>query len=56
VGIIAAAATQALLGPKAGFTHAQVFWFCGAFALVAGLYVAATRKGAIKALFEARTC
>jgi acyl-[acyl-carrier-protein]-phospholipid O-acyltransferase/long-chain-fatty-acid--[acyl-carrier-protein] ligase len=51
VGIIAAAATQEALGKLFHFTHAQVFWFCGAAALVAGLYVARTRPGAIRALF-----
>lgn len=52
VGIIGAAGTQATLGSAAGFSHAQIFWFCGAFALIAGLYVAATRRGAIRELFS----
>lgn len=51
VGIIAAAGTQALLGSTFHFTHAQVFWFCGVASLIAGVYVARTRPGAIRALF-----
>lgn len=51
VGIIVAAATQEVLGKVLHFSHAQVFWFCGGAALVAGLYVAATRKGAVRELF-----
>lgn len=51
IGIIAAAACQATLGSVFHLTHAQVFWFCGAAALLAGIYVAATRPGAIRQLF-----
>jgi len=50
VGIIAAAATQSLLGQTAHFTHGQIFWFCGAVALATGAYVAATRPGAVREL------
>ncbi len=52
VGIVLAAATQETLGKLLHFSHGQVFWFCGAAALVAGIYVAATRPGAIRALFN----
>lgn len=50
VGIIGAAMTLELLGKGFGLRHAQVFWYCGGFALLAGLYVASTRPGAIRAL------
>lgn len=51
VGIIGAAATLTVLGKVFHLSHAQVFWYCGGFALLAGLYVASTRPGAIRALF-----
>lgn len=50
VGIILAAATQDTLAKALHFTFGQVFWFCGAVALATGLYVAATRKGSMRAL------
>jgi acyl-[acyl-carrier-protein]-phospholipid O-acyltransferase/long-chain-fatty-acid--[acyl-carrier-protein] ligase len=52
IGILAASLTLELLGKVFGLNHAQVFWFCGVCALVAGLYVARSRPGAIKALFS----
>ncbi len=51
IGIITAAACQETLGKVFHLSHAQIFWFCSAAALLAGAYVAATRPGAIRELF-----
>lgn len=52
VGIILAAVTQETLGKVFHLSHGQVFWFCGVVALAVGLYVAATRPGAVRELFR----
>ncbi len=51
IGILAASLTLDLLGKGLGLTHAQVFWFAGVCALVAGVYVARSRPGAVRALW-----
>jgi acyl-[acyl-carrier-protein]-phospholipid O-acyltransferase/long-chain-fatty-acid--[acyl-carrier-protein] ligase len=52
VGILAASLTLELLRKLFSLEHAQIFWFCGACALVAGAYVAKSRPGAIRDLFN----
>jgi len=51
VGILAASLTLELLGKVCRMDHSQIFWFCGACALFAGIYVARSRPGAVRALF-----
>jgi acyl-[acyl-carrier-protein]-phospholipid O-acyltransferase / long-chain-fatty-acid--[acyl-carrier-protein] ligase len=50
VGILVAAGLQAALKPYC--THAQFFWIAGGLALISALYVAATRRGAMRELFQ----
>ena len=52
VGIVLASLTLDFLGKSCGLNHGQIFWFAGAFALIAGIYVARTRPGAIRSLFR----
>lgn len=52
VGIIAASLTLEALGKWCGLNHHQIFWFTGACALAAGIYVVRTRPGAIRDLFS----
>lgn len=47
VGIAAAAVTQSALSAGAGLNYGQVFWFCGAAAGMAGLFVSWTRPRAV---------
>lgn len=48
VGIAAAAMTQTLLSGVLHFSYGHIFWFCGAVAAIAGLFVAKSRPTAIK--------
>ena len=50
IAILLASATQAVFGALHR-PHAEVFWFCGLAALVAGAFVATTRPGAVRELF-----
>ncbi len=52
VGISAASLLQKQLSVNWGWTPGQIFWFCGAAALVAGVYVAWTRPRAIPEFFD----
>lgn len=52
VGIFASSATQLLLGRVCGLSPGQVFWVCGAAALVTGFYAVATRREALRELFS----
>jgi acyl-[acyl-carrier-protein]-phospholipid O-acyltransferase/long-chain-fatty-acid--[acyl-carrier-protein] ligase len=54
VGIVLASLTLDFLGKFWGMTQGHIFWYSGAFALAAGLYVAWTRPGSIRALFDRR--
>lgn len=54
VGILAASLSLELLGSVFGLSHSRIFWFCGACALAAGIYVASTRPGAVRELFQRR--
>jgi acyl-[acyl-carrier-protein]-phospholipid O-acyltransferase/long-chain-fatty-acid--[acyl-carrier-protein] ligase len=47
VGVAAASATQGLLSAKAHLSYSQIFWVCGAVALLSGLFVAWTRPHAV---------
>lgn len=50
VGISAAALLQKELNIRLHWTPGQIFWFCGACAVVAGVYVTMSRPGALPAL------
>ena len=55
VGIITASLTLEVLGKFCGLDHPQIFWFAGACALAAGIFVVRTRPGAIRDLFKPRS-
>ncbi len=50
VGISAAALLQKELNIRLQWTPGQIFWFCSACAIVAGVYVTMTRPGALAAM------
>jgi acyl-[acyl-carrier-protein]-phospholipid O-acyltransferase/long-chain-fatty-acid--[acyl-carrier-protein] ligase len=50
VGISAAALLQKELNIRLQWTPGQIFWFCSACAVVAGVYVTMTRPGALAAM------
>jgi acyl-[acyl-carrier-protein]-phospholipid O-acyltransferase/long-chain-fatty-acid--[acyl-carrier-protein] ligase len=50
VGIALASVLQKQLNATLGWTPGQLFWFCGACAAIAGVYVAMTRPGALAAM------
>jgi acyl-[acyl-carrier-protein]-phospholipid O-acyltransferase/long-chain-fatty-acid--[acyl-carrier-protein] ligase len=52
VGISAAALLQKELNIRLGWTPGDIFWFCGACAVVAGVYVTMSRPGALPALIK----
>lgn len=52
VGIVAASLTRELLGNGFGLNHHQIFWFCGACALIAAIYVVRSRPGVLRDLFH----
>lgn len=52
VGIVLASLTLDFLGKSCGLRHGEIFWFSGGAALLAGVYVAWTRPGAVAALFR----
>jgi acyl-[acyl-carrier-protein]-phospholipid O-acyltransferase/long-chain-fatty-acid--[acyl-carrier-protein] ligase len=47
VGVAAAALTENLLSSKLHLSYGQVFWCCGGFSLVAGIFVSRTRPRAV---------
>ena len=47
VGIALASITQAQLAKTFHLSYSQIFWFAGAVAAVAGIYVARTRPDAV---------
>ncbi len=55
IGILAASGVQELLKRGLGVSSAQVFWFCGAAALLTGFYAVATRREALRDLFQSFT-
>ncbi|OYW31692.1 MAG: hypothetical protein B7Z47_00330 [Chthoniobacter sp. 12-60-6] len=52
VGISAAAVLQKELNTRLGWTPGNIFWFCGACAVVAGVYVTMSRPQALPALLK----
>lgn len=52
VGISAAALLQKELNIRLHWTPGQIFWFCAACAVVAGVYVTMSRPGALPALLK----
>ncbi len=52
VGISAAALLQKELNTRLGWTPGDIFWFCGASAVVGGIYVTMTRPQALPALLK----
>ena len=52
VGIAAAAITQGLLSTTAHLSYGQVFWVCGLFAALAGLFVTWTRPRAMPEMLQ----
>lgn len=52
VGISAAALLQKELNIRLQWNPAQIFWFCSACAVVAGVYASLTRPGALPALLR----
>lgn len=52
IGIALASAAQDLLKNYFHLTPGQIFWFCGAAALITGIYAAATRRGALQNLVQ----
>jgi acyl-[acyl-carrier-protein]-phospholipid O-acyltransferase/long-chain-fatty-acid--[acyl-carrier-protein] ligase len=53
IGILISSGVQALFGALHRPPE-EVFWFCGLAALIAGLYINATRPGAVRDLFTPR--
>jgi acyl-[acyl-carrier-protein]-phospholipid O-acyltransferase/long-chain-fatty-acid--[acyl-carrier-protein] ligase len=52
VGISAAALLQKELNTRLGWTPGDIFWFCGACAVVGGIYVTMSRPQALPALIK----
>ena len=52
VGISAAALLQKELNTRLGWTPGDIFWFCGAAAVVGGIYVTMSRPQALPALIK----
>jgi hypothetical protein len=52
VGISAAAVLQKELNTRLGWTPGDIFWFCGACAVVGGIYVTMSRPQALPALLK----
>lgn len=52
VGISAAALLQKELNTRLGWTPGDIFWFCGACAVVGGIYVTMSRPQALPALLK----
>ena len=52
VGICGAAVLQKELNIRFGWTPGDIFWFCGACAIVAGVYVTRSRPQALPALLK----
>lgn len=52
VGICAAAVLQEYLSLGLGWEPGHIFWFCGVVALLSGLYITASRPGAIRELVQ----
>lgn len=52
VGISAAAVLQKELNTRLGWTPGDIFWFCGACAVVGGIYVTMSRPAALPALLK----
>ncbi len=52
VGISAAALLQKELNTRLGWTPGDIFWFCGAAAVVGGIYVTMSRPQALPALLK----
>ena len=52
VGISAAALLQKELNTRLGWTPGDIFWFCGASAVVGGIYVTMSRPQALPALLK----
>ena len=53
IGILISSGVQAVFGALHRPPE-EVFWFCGLAALIAGLYITATRPGAVRELFTPR--
>ncbi|HTB62332.1 MAG TPA: MFS transporter [Opitutales bacterium] len=52
IGILAATGVQWLLNNALKVSSGHIFWFCGLSALATGIYAVATRREAIRQLFE----
>jgi acyl-[acyl-carrier-protein]-phospholipid O-acyltransferase/long-chain-fatty-acid--[acyl-carrier-protein] ligase len=52
VGISVAALLQKELNIRLQWTPGQIFWFCGACAVIAGIYVTLSRPAALPALLK----
>jgi acyl-[acyl-carrier-protein]-phospholipid O-acyltransferase/long-chain-fatty-acid--[acyl-carrier-protein] ligase len=52
VGICAAAVLQKELNTRLGWTPGNIFWFCGACAIIGGVYVTMSRPQALPALLK----
>ena len=52
VGISAAALLQKELNTRLGWTPGNIFWFCGACAVIGGIYVTMSRPAALPALLK----
>ena len=55
IAIFAVSGVQFVLDQKLHLSQGEVFWVCGAVALVSGFYAVATRRGAIAELFTRPT-
>jgi len=52
IGITAAALLQKEFNIRLGFDSADIFWFCGACAIIAGIYVTMTRPKALSQMLS----
>jgi len=54
IGILLASAAQEILKNLVHLSSGHVFWFCGAMALATGFYAVATRREALRQLFQSK--
>jgi hypothetical protein len=55
IGIFLASAVQEVLKNTLGLTSGHIFWVCGAAALGTGIYAVATRREALRQLWQTLT-
>jgi hypothetical protein len=55
IGILIASAMQEFVKNVCGLSSGHIFWFCGASALATGIYAVATRREALRQLYQTLT-